>query len=96
MAEIAAGSKYFQTIFPEDTREKVANELEAYIFEVLHDKLFLINEDLSGFGQQFRDRLIVLKSIVTPALLEIPEPLREHSLYASAIKGKILNLQAES
>ena len=87
MAEIAAASKYFQTVFPEDTREKVANELETYIFEVLHEKLFKVNEDIYGFSQQFRDRLIVLKSIVTPALLEIPEPLRDHSLYAFPIKG---------
>jgi len=86
LAEIAAASKYFQTIFPEDTREKVANELETYIFEVLHDKLFHVNEDISGFSQQFRDRLIVLKSIITPALLEIPEPLRDHKLYTFPIK----------
>lgn len=59
------------------------------MFEVLHSKIFVVDEDVKGFSQQFKDRLNVLKSFVTFEMLEIPEPMRISSLFTQAISGKI-------
>jgi len=86
LADVACQHKYFQTVFPEDTKDMVADELENYMFEILYPKLFIVDEDAKGFNQQFKDRLNVLKSLVTYSLLEIPEGLRKDSLYTAAIR----------
>ena len=65
----------------------IADELENYMFEILHSKLFVVDEDVKGFNQQFRDRLNVLKSLVTFNMLEIPVALRKETLFAPAIRG---------
>jgi len=86
LADSTEKSKYFHKIFPIDTRDKIADELENYIFELLYPKLFVVDDDVRGHSQQFQDRLNVLKSFVTFEMLEIPVEMRKESLYTPAIK----------
>ncbi len=61
--------------------------LETYIFEIVHPKIFKIDEDQKGYAQQLNDRLSVLRKIITFDMLDIPLPMREHEYYEFAIKG---------
>lgn len=86
LAEIVSKTKYFRSVFPRDTRERVTNELENYIFQILYPKLFVVDEDIKGFAMQLKDRINVLRQIVTFEMLDIPIQLRHENFFTFAIK----------
>jgi len=78
--------KYFKTVFPKDTKERLCYELENYIFEILFPKLFIVDEDGKAFAIQLKDRLNVLKQLVSFEMLDVPVPLRKEKIFTFAIK----------
>ncbi len=89
MSESLCKHKYFRTIWPTKTREKCEDAIENYLFEVLYTKLFKIDEDSRAFAQQLKDRLYVLKQIVTFDMLDIPAGMRDKAIFDMAVKGRV-------
>jgi len=82
--------KYFKTVFPKDTKDRLCYELENYIFEILFPKLFVVDEDGKAFAIQLKDRLNVLKQLVTFEMLDVPVQMRKEKIFTFAIKGGFL------
>lgn len=92
LAEKLENISYFKSIFPQRTKERCAECLENYIYELVYPKVYKPNEDSKAFAQQLKERLFVLRSIVTFEMLEIPPEAQNMVMYESAIKGNLFSL----
>lgn len=87
IAEKLEKISYFKSIFPQRTKERCAECLENYLFEVLYPKLYKPNEDSKAYAQQLKERLFVLRTIVTFDMLDIAPEIQNLVLFESAVKG---------
>lgn len=85
-------SRYYQTVWPKNTREKILAAADAYIFEIVYKKIFIVDDDEIALNQQITERMSILKKIITFEMLDIPAKLRKDEIFKFAIKGKPFDL----
>ena len=69
-------------------KQKYEKMLECLLFEILHPKLFIMDEDTKARNNQLQDKFYVLQNIISFDMLEIPQTLRIPSLYTICEHGK--------
>jgi hypothetical protein len=50
MADNLQTHKYFQKIWPNNTREKCEEAVENYIYEIIYNRVFKVDEDSEAFA----------------------------------------------
>jgi hypothetical protein len=92
VADILERSRYYQTVWPKNTRDKLVSCADAYIFEIVYRKIFNVDEDEIALNQQITERMSILKKIITYDMLDIPQKLRRDEIFKFAIKGIVRDL----